>query len=121
VISHQKHYFVKYNAQKLKKKILEFLIDDIFDVVGGRVFQYSFGTPMGANSAPLLADLFSYQYEAEFVQDLLYEKKKINHSGLQFDISIYRQRFIYQFHAYVDSIYPYELEIKDTVQSVPRI
>ena len=37
---------------------------------GDQVFQQSVGTPMGTNCAPLLADLFSYSYEAEFVQKL---------------------------------------------------
>ena len=31
---------------------------------------------MATNFAPLLADLFLYSYEAEFIQKLLYEKKK---------------------------------------------
>jgi hypothetical protein len=31
---------------------------------------------MGTNCAPLLADLFLYSYEAEFIQKLLHEKKK---------------------------------------------
>jgi hypothetical protein len=40
------------------KKMLEFLIDNIFVVVGGQVFEQSVGIPMGTNYAPLLADLF---------------------------------------------------------------
>jgi hypothetical protein len=31
---------------------------------------------MGPNFAPLLADLFSYSFEAEFVQKLLLDKNK---------------------------------------------
>jgi hypothetical protein len=58
------------------KKMLEFLIDKIYVVVGGQVFQQSVGIPMGTNCAPLLADLFLYSYEAEFIQKLLHEKKK---------------------------------------------
>jgi hypothetical protein len=41
-----------------KKNMLEFLIDNIYVVVGGQVFQQSVGIPMGTNCAPLLADLF---------------------------------------------------------------
>jgi hypothetical protein len=55
--------------------MLEFLIDNIFAVVGGQVFQQSVGIPMGVNCAPLLADLFLYSYDAEFIQKL-HEKKK---------------------------------------------
>jgi hypothetical protein len=36
-------------------------------VFGDQVFQQSVGIPMGTNCAPLLADLFLYSYEAEFV------------------------------------------------------
>ena len=46
--------------------MLEFLIDNIFVVFGGRVFQQTVGIPMGTNCAPLLANLFLYSYEADF-------------------------------------------------------
>jgi hypothetical protein len=35
------------------------------------VFQQTVGMPMGTNYAPLLADLFLYSYEADFIQGLL--------------------------------------------------
>jgi hypothetical protein len=56
--------------------MLEFLIDNIFVFYGGRVFQQTVGIPMGANCAPLLADLFLYSYEADFTQGLLKENVK---------------------------------------------
>ena len=31
---------------------------------------------MGTNCAPLLADLFLYSYEVEFIQNLLHDKNK---------------------------------------------
>jgi hypothetical protein len=65
----------KYSEVEIKK-MLEFLIDNIYVVVGGQVFQQSVGIPMGTNCALLLADLFLYSYEAEFIQKLLHEKKK---------------------------------------------
>ena len=52
-------------------KMLEFLIDNIFVVFAGKVFQQIVGIPMGTSCAPLLADLFLYSYEAEFIQSLL--------------------------------------------------
>jgi hypothetical protein len=48
--------------------MLEFLIDNIYVVFGGQVFQQSVGIPMGTKCALLLADLFFYSYEAEFIQ-----------------------------------------------------
>ena len=47
---------------------LEFLIDNIFAMFGGRVFQQTVGIPMGTNCTPLLADLFLYSYEADFIR-----------------------------------------------------
>jgi hypothetical protein len=43
---------------------------------GGRVFQKTVGIPMGNNCAPLLADLFLYSYEADFIQGLLKKKRE---------------------------------------------
>ena len=56
--------------------MLEFLVDNIFKVFGGKVFQQIVGIPMGTNCAPLLADIFLYSYEAEFIQSLLSTGKK---------------------------------------------
>jgi hypothetical protein len=53
-----------------------FLVDNIYVVFGDQVFQQSVGIPLGTNCAPLLADLFLYSYEAEFVQKLLQDNNK---------------------------------------------
>jgi hypothetical protein len=75
---------------------------------------------MGTNCAPLLADLFLYSYEAEFVQKLLRDNNKklavsFNHAFRYIDdvLSINNHNF----HNYVHLIYPDELEIKDTTES----
>ena len=51
--------------------MLVFLVDNIFVVFGGKVFQQLVGIPMGTNCALLLADIFLYSYEAEYIQCLL--------------------------------------------------
>jgi hypothetical protein len=56
--------------------MLEFMIDNIFAMFGGRVFQPTVGLPMGTNCASLLADLFIYLYEADFIQGLLKKNEK---------------------------------------------
>jgi hypothetical protein len=70
-------------------------------------------------------DLFLYSYEAEFIQKLLHEKKK--YLAVAFNSTF---RYIAdvlsinnnQFHSYVDSIYPHEVEIKDTTEcSTPAL
>jgi hypothetical protein len=55
--------------------MLEFLIDNIFVSFGRTLFQQVVGIPMGTNCAPLLADLFLYSYESEFLQKLVKDKK----------------------------------------------
>ena len=39
-------------------KMLEFLVDNIFVIFAGNVFQQKVGIPIGTNCAPLLADIF---------------------------------------------------------------
>jgi hypothetical protein len=85
---------------------------------GGRVFQQTVGIPMGTNCAPLLlADLFLYSYEADFIQGLLKKNEKKIARSFNFTfryiddvLSLNNSRFV----DFVDRIYPIELEIKDT-------
>ena len=67
-------------------KMLEYLIENIFVEFGGRIFQQTIASSnMGTNCAPLLADLFLYSYEAEFVQNLLKAGNK--HLAQQFNFT----------------------------------
>ena len=62
-------------------QMIGFLVDNIFVQFGGRLFQQTVGIPISTNWAPLLADLFIYSYEADFLDGLLKEKqKKLAHS-----------------------------------------
>jgi hypothetical protein len=56
--------------------MFDFLIDNIFLIFDGRVLQQTVCLPMGTNCAPLLADLFLYSYEADFIQGLLMKNDK---------------------------------------------
>ena len=40
--------------------MIEFLVENIFVVFAGNVFQQIIGIPMDTNNAPLLADIFLY-------------------------------------------------------------
>ena len=51
--------------------MIEFLIDNIFVQFGGRLFHQVIGILMGTNCAPLLADLFLYSYENEFLDNMI--------------------------------------------------
>ena len=52
-------------------KTTEFLIDNIFVQFAGRLFGQVTGIPMGTKCAPLLADLFFYSYENEFLDSMI--------------------------------------------------
>jgi hypothetical protein len=100
--------------------MLEFLIDNIFVIFGGRVFQQTVGIPIGTNCVPLLADLFLYSYEADLIQGLLKKNEKKLTRSFNFTFryiddvpSLNNSRFSDS----VDRIYPIELEIKDTTNT----
>ena len=82
--------------------MLEFLVDNIFVVVGGKDFRQIVGIPMGTNCVPLLANIFLYSYEAEFIQSWLSTGKKKLASQFkslfefQLHIQIHRWRIVNQ-------------------------
>jgi hypothetical protein len=94
----------------------EFLIDNIFAIFGGRDFQQTVGILMGTNCAPLIADLFLYSYEADFIQGLLMKlSRSFNLTFRYIDdvLSLNNSRFC----DFVDRIYLIEVEIKDTIDT----
>ena len=100
--------------------MLEFLIDNIFVSFGGILFQQVVGIPMGTNCTPLLADLFLYSYESEFLQKLVKDKKIHEARAFNFTyryiddvLSINNSRFA----EFLTLIYPPELEIKETTDT----
>ena len=100
--------------------MLEFSIDNIFGIFGGRVFQQTFGIYMGTNCAPVLADLFLYSYEADFIQGLLKKKEKKLARSFIFTF-LYIDDVLSLINSsigdFVDHIYPIDLEIKDTTDT----
>ena len=96
-------------------KMLEFLVDSIFAVFAGKVFQQIIGNPMGTNRAPLLDDIFLYSYETEFIQSFLSASKKRLASQLNFlyryidDVLSINNPY---FDNYLGQMYLPELEIK---------
>ena len=56
--------------------MLEFLVDNFFLVVAGKVFRHIVGHSIGKNFAHLLADIFLHSYEAEVIQSLLSTDRK---------------------------------------------
>ena len=100
--------------------MIEFLVDNIYVRFGGQLFRQMVDIPMGTNCAPLLADLFLYSYENEFLDKLIKEGKrklarKLNLSYHYIDdlISFSNKRF----KEFISNIYPKELTISETTES----
>ena len=49
---------------------LNFLLDNIYIRSGEKIYRQVVGIPMGTNCAPLIADLFLYCYESQFMAKL---------------------------------------------------
>jgi len=102
--------------------MLEFLIDNLFVLFGGRVIQQTIGIPMDTNCARLLVDSFLHTYETNFLQGLL--KNKDRQLAHTFNSSF---RYILvddvlslnnsRFGDYLHRNYPNELEVKDTTDT----
>ena len=127
MLGRDRSYFVKHHSDSTKRfsetdifNMLEFLIDNIFVMFGGGVFQQTVGIPMDTNCAPLLTDLFLYSYEADFIKGLLKKHKKklarsFNLTFRYIDVVLSRKNSM--FGDFFDRIFPIELEIKDTTDT----
>jgi hypothetical protein len=96
------------------------LIENIFVSFGETLFQQVVGIPMGTNCAPLLADLFLFSYELEFLQKLVKDKtideaRAFNFTYRYIDdvLSINNSRFA----EFLPLIYPPELAVKETTDT----
>ena len=69
-----------YNLWSCQKvcEALTFLLDNIYIRFGSKLYRQIVGIPMGINCAPLVADLFSFCYERDFMLSLSEE----NQSGV---------------------------------------
>ena len=54
---------------------LTFLLDNIFIRFGTKLYRQVVGIPMGTNCAPLVADLFLFCYERDFMKSLSDDKQ----------------------------------------------
>ena len=109
----------KYTANDICKMI-EFLVDNIYVRFGGQLFRQMVAIRMGTNCAPLLADLFLYSYENEFLDKLIKEGKRklarkfnLPYRYIADLISFNNKRF----KEFISDIYPEELAISETRES----
>ncbi len=96
-------------------KMVDFLVDNIFVKFGGCLFRQVIGIPMGTNCAPLLADLFLYSYESDFLDNLIKSghRKLARSFNLSYryidDLIVFNNS---KFSDYVKHIYPSELTVE---------
>ena len=94
--------------------------DNINVGLGGQLFRQTVGIPMATNCVPLLADLFLYGYENEFLDKLMKEGKRklarkfsLSYRYIDDLISFNNKRF----KEFISHIYPKELTISETAES----
>ena len=93
---------------------LTFLLDNIFIQFGTKLYRQVVGIPMGTNCAPLVADLFLFCYERDFMMSLSDDKQAdvidaFNTTSRYLD-DILNINSIY-FDNMVSQIYPSELNL----------
>ncbi len=101
-----------------------FLIDNIYVKFGDNIYHQTLGIPMGTDCAPLLADLYLYTYEYDFLDSLTKSKKL--HLAKTFNFTF---RYIddlisinyKHFNTHISDIYPPELELKETTESTTTV
>ena len=88
-----------YNLWSCQKvcEALTFLLDNIYIRFGSKLYRQIVGIPMGTNCAPLVADLFLFCYERDFMLSLSEENQSC--SG-----------------CFINRIYPSELQLNPTCQ-----
>ena len=97
--------------------MVEFLIANIFVKFGEHLFRQVIGISVGTNCAPLVADLFLYFYESDFLDNMIRSghRKLAKSFNLCFryidDLIVFNNR---KFWEYVKEIYPSQLTVEKT-------
>ena len=94
-------------------KAIDFLLDNIYVRFGDKVYRQIVGIPMGTNCAPLIADLFLYCYESQFMAKIQKDPSK------QHLLDVFNNTYRYlddilainnsDFLVFTNEIYPKEL------------
>ena len=103
---------------------LVYLLDNIYTRFGTKLYRQTIGIPMGTNCAPLVADLFLFCYERDFIKSLSRENQAdiieaFNSTSRYLD-DLLNINNIY-FDQMVDRIYPTELQLNiEQILPIPR-
>ena len=91
-----------------------FLMENIYVQFDGMVYQQIVGIPMGTNMAPLIADLFLYCFERDFMSGLQ-KSKRFDLIDMFNDTSRYLDDIFTidnpEFEKHIPDIYPAELQL----------
>ena len=103
-----------WSKRKPTVEALIYLLDNIYIRFGTKLYRQIVGIPMGINSAPLVADLFLFYYEKDFMTSLsdvkqaeIIEVFKSTSSYLDDHLNIDSPYF----EGMVNRIYPSELQL----------
>ena len=113
-IFYRRYYDLISKFQSKKEAKLDFLLDNIFIRFGTKLYRQVVGIPMGTNCAPLVADLFLFCYERDFMMSLSDDKQAdvidaFNTTSRYLD-NILNINNVY-FENMVSQIYPSELQL----------
>ena len=102
---------------------LVYLLDNIFIRFGTKLYRQTIGIPMGTNCAPLVADLFLFCYERDFMnkrqKDCLWKSRSHENQADIIEAFNSTSRYLddllnidnIYFDQMVDRIYPTELQL----------
>ena len=95
-----------------------YLLDNIYIRFGTKLYRQIVGIPMGTNCAPLVADLFLFCYERDFMRDFMTSLSDVKQSEI---IEAFKSTSRYldyllnidnpYFEGMVNRIYPPELQL----------
>ena len=94
---------------------LTFLLDNIFIRFGTKLYRREVGIPIGTICAPLVADLFLFRYERDFMMSLFSDDKQADVIDAFNTTSRYLDDILNINNVYFDNmvsqIYPSELQL----------
>ena len=109
-------------TQNICKAII-YLLDNIYIRIGTKLYRQIVDIPMGTNCAPLVADLFLFCYERDFMTSLsdvkqaeIIEAFKSTSRYLDDLLNIDNPYF----EGMVNRIYPPELQLKKLIPLIPK-
>ena len=116
------NYYNLWSCQKVCHALV-YLSDNIFIRFGTKLYRQTIGIPMGTNCVPLVADLYHFCYERNFMKSLSRENQAdiieaFNPTSWYLD-NLLNIDNIY-FDQMVDRIYPTELQLNRAILSIPR-